>query len=238
MLTVVESEPGQRASHEGRVLPFPAAANCDTCSSGCSRPEKTRFPRTGDGFTRQPQVALGLLGRIRVDRWWLLLGFSGIQSFLQCQSNGLKEPITENCVRSETCSQPTSKASREKMRRDKLNDRFLELAANEAKKLKESNDTLQEKIKELKAEKNELLRGETEAKGRQGESGAIKLLNARSGYVPHPPFIQAPFTVQSQAAGNKLIMLVIGYPGFPMWQFMPPIDIDTSQDADKCPPVA
>ncbi|KAL5651745.1 hypothetical protein ACJX0J_037203, partial [Zea mays] len=72
---------------------------------------------------------------------------------------------------------PTSKASREKMRRNKLNDRFLELGStlepgkpvkvdkaailsdatrmviqlhSEAQQLKETNGSLEEKIKELK----------------------------------------------------------------------------------------
>lgn len=77
----------------------------------------------------------------------------------------------------ESGAAPVSKACREKLRRDKLNDRFLELGAilepgkppkmdkaailsdavrvvnqlrGEAQKLKESNESLQETIKELK----------------------------------------------------------------------------------------
>ncbi|KAL5659121.1 hypothetical protein ACJX0J_032284, partial [Zea mays] len=79
--------------------------------------------------------------------------------------------------RSESTTESSTKASREKIRRDKLNERFLELGAilepgktpkmdktailsdairvvgelrSEAKKLKDSNENLQEKIKELK----------------------------------------------------------------------------------------
>ncbi|KAK8460569.1 hypothetical protein SEVIR_2G352900v4 [Setaria viridis] len=171
--------------------------------------------------------------------------------------------------RSESTAQPSTKACREKIRRDKLNERFLELGAilepgktpkmdksailndairavgelrSEAQKLKDSNESLQEKIKELKAEKNELrdekqrLKAEKESLEQQ-----IKFLNSRPSLVPHPPVIPASaFNTPKgpPAAGHKLMMPVIGYPGFPMWQFMPPSDVDTSNDPKSCPPVA
>ncbi|WVZ66250.1 hypothetical protein U9M48_015499 [Paspalum notatum var. saurae] len=177
------------------------------------------------------------------------------------QINGFPRP--------ESTVQPTTKACREKIRRDKLNERFLELGAilepgktpkmdksailsdairvvgelrSEAKKLKDSNESLQEKIKELKAEKNELrdekqrLKAEKESLEQQ-----IKFLNARPSLVPHPPLIPASAFAAAQgaaAAGHKLMMPMIGYPGFPMWQFMPPSDVDTSDDPKACPPVA
>lgn len=154
------------------------------------------------------------------------------------------------------------------MRRDKLNERFLELGAvldpgktpkidkcailndairvvtelrSEAEKLKDSNESLQDKIKELKSEKNELrdekqkLKAEKESLEQQ-----IKFMNARQSLVPHPSVIPATAfaAAQGQAAGQKLMMPVIGYPGFPMWQFMPPSDVDTSDDPKSCPPVA
>ncbi|CAL5072301.1 unnamed protein product [Urochloa decumbens] len=171
--------------------------------------------------------------------------------------------------RSENTAQPSTKACREKIRRDKLNERFLELGAilepgktpkmdksailndairvvgelrSEAQNLKDSNESLQEKIKELKAEKNELrdekqrLKAEKESLEQQ-----IKFLNSRPSLVPHPPVIPASAFAAPQgpaAAGHKLMMPVIGYPGFPMWQFMPPSDVDTSNDPKSCPPVA
>ncbi|RCV13392.1 hypothetical protein SETIT_2G342600v2 [Setaria italica] len=180
-----------------------------------------------------------------------------------------KEQPTNKRPRSESTAQPSTKACREKIRRDKLNERFLELGAilepgktpkmdksailndairavgelrSEAQKLKDSNESLQEKIKELKAEKNELrdekqrLKAEKESLEQQ-----IKFLNSRPSLVPHPPVIPASaFTTPKgpPAAGHKLMMPVIGYPGFPMWQFMPPSDVDTSNDPKSCPPVA
>lgn len=178
---------------------------------------------------------------------------------------------TNKRPRSEASAQPSSKACREKARRDKLNERFLELGAvldpgktpkidkcailndairavtelrSEAEKLKDSNESLQEKIKELKAEKNELrdekqkLKAEKESLEQQ-----IKFMNARQSLVPHLPHPSvipaAAFAApQGQVAGQKLMMPVIGYHGFPMWQFMPPSDVDTSDDPKSCPPVA
>ncbi|KAF8669170.1 hypothetical protein HU200_051497 [Digitaria exilis] len=180
-----------------------------------------------------------------------------------------KEQPTNKRPRSESTAQPSTKACREKIRRDKLNERFVELGAilepgktpkmdksailndairvvgelrSEAQKLKDSNESLQEKIKELKAEKNELrdekqrLKAEKESLEQQ-----IKFLNSRPSLVPHPSMFPASAFVAPQgpaAAGHKLMMPMIGYPGFPMWQFMPPSDVDTSNDPKSCPPVA
>ncbi|CAL9174166.1 unnamed protein product [Musa hybrid cultivar] len=181
-------------------------------------------------------------------------------------SDGLKEPGSAKRSRAESCSNPASKACREKMRRERLNDRFLELNSlldpgnppkmdkaailsdaarlvtqlrNEAQKLKESNESLQEKIKELKAEKNELRDEKQKLKAERGSlEQQVKLLNARSSYVPQAPLVPTPYGAQGQAAGHKLMVPIISFPGFPMWQYMPPSDVDTSQDADKCSPVA
>lgn len=191
-----------------------------------------------------------------------------ISSSVDCGQE--KEQPTNKRTRSESTTESSTKASREKIRRDKLNERFLELGAilepgktpkmdktailsdairvvgelrSEAKKLKDSNENLQEKIKELKAEKNELrdekqrLKAEKESLEQQ-----IKFLNARPSLVPHHPVIPASAFPAPQgpaaAARHKLMMPVIGYPGFPMWQFMPPSDVDTSDDPRSCPPVA
>uniref|UniRef100_D6MKE6 Transcription factor n=1 Tax=Lycoris longituba TaxID=272140 RepID=D6MKE6_9ASPA len=182
---------------------------------------------------------------------------------------GLKEFGSKKRVRSEASSIPGSKACREKMRRDRLNDKFLELGSilepenpktdkaailsdavrmvnqlrSEAQKLKDSNENLQEKIKELKAEKNEL-RDEKQRLKQEKENleQQVKLLNARPSFMPHPPVIPTAFAAAKQGqAGmhHKLMMSVVGYHGYnPMWQFMPPADVDTSLDAESCPPVA
>nr|QOJ43721.1 bHLH transcription factor [Dracaena cambodiana] len=177
----------------------------------------------------------------------------------------LNESGSKKRVRSESSSISGSKACREKMRRDKLNDKFLELGSvldpgnpkidkaailsdaarmvnqlrSEAQKLKDSNETLQEKIKELKSEKSEL-RDEKQRLKQEKENleQQIKMLSSRPSFMPHPPVMPAAFAAQGQASGHKMMMPIIGYPGYPMWQFMPPVEVDTSQDAESFPPVA
>ncbi|XP_028095352.1 transcription factor ILR3-like isoform X2 [Camellia sinensis] len=152
-------------------------------------------------------------------------------------------------VKSESCSVSGSKACREKLRRDKLNERFLELGSvlepgrppktdkaailsdavrmvtqlqSEAQKLRESNDDLHEKIKELKAEKTELRDEKQRLKAEKEKlEQQVKGMSAQPG----------------MSAGDKL-MPFIGYPGVAMWQFIPPTVRDTSQDHVLHPPVA
>ncbi|XP_076902947.1 transcription factor ILR3-like isoform X2 [Bidens hawaiensis] len=166
--------------------------------------------------------------------------------------------------RGESCSGTSSKACREKLRRDKLNDKFVELASildpgrppkidkaailvdavhvvtqlrKEAQKLKDSSLDLQEKIKELKAEKNEL-RDEKQRLKMEKE----KLEQQVNSMNPQPTFMAPPAIPAAYAqgqVGNKLVP-VISYPGMgmAMWQFMPPAAVDTSQDHVLHPPVA
>ncbi|KAK6784997.1 hypothetical protein RDI58_018452 [Solanum bulbocastanum] len=177
-----------------------------------------------------------------------------------------KEASSRKRLKSEWCSSPRSKACREKLRRDRLNERFLELSSvldpgrppktekvailsdaqrmlielrTETQKLKESNEELQEKIKELKAEKNEL-RDEKQRLKEEKENleQQVKSLASKPGFLSHPSAMGAAFTAQGQvAAGNKL-MPFIGYPSVAMWQFMQPAVVDTSQDHVLRPPVA
>lgn len=184
------------------------------------------------------------------------------------ESEAFKGQGSRKRVRSESSSQPGSKACREKMRRDKLNDKFVELGSilepgkppkmnkvailkdaarmvnqlrTEAERLKDLNENLQEKIKELKAEKNELrdekqrLKAEKESLEQQ-----VKFMSARPSFIHHPPVMPAAFAAAPPGnnAGHKLMMPIISYPGYPMWQLMQPSDVDTSQDAESRPPVA
>ncbi|XP_020692843.1 transcription factor ILR3-like isoform X2 [Dendrobium catenatum] len=183
------------------------------------------------------------------------------------ETETFKEQGSQKRARSESSSQAGSKACREKMRRDRLNDKFLELGSilepgkppkldkvailcdatrmvtqlrADAQKLNDLNQTLQDKIKELKAEKIEL-RDEKQRLKTEKESleQQAKFLNApRPSFIPHPSLIPTAFSAPGKNPGQKLMMPVMGYPGFPMWQFMHPSDVDTSQDAESCPPVA
>ncbi|KAK7401896.1 hypothetical protein VNO78_13745 [Psophocarpus tetragonolobus] len=174
------------------------------------------------------------------------------------------DPLNKKRGRSDSCCASSSKACREKLRRDRLNDKFVELVSilepgrapktdkaailidavrmvtqlrDEAKKLKDSNMNLQEKIKELKAEKNELRDEKQRLKAEKEKlEMQVKSMNAQPAFLP-PPAIPAAFAPQAQAPGNKLVPF-IGYPGVAMWQFMPPAAVDTSQDHVLRPPVA
>ncbi|GAB2277859.1 Transcription factor ilr3 [Dionaea muscipula] len=176
-----------------------------------------------------------------------------------------KENGSKKRGRSESCGSSSSKACREKLRRDRLNDKFMELGSilepgrtpktdkaailtdavrmvtqlrSEAQKLKDSNSSLQEKIKELKAEKIEL-RDEKQRLKAEKEKLELQLknMNAQPGFLPPPPVIPAAFAAQAPPAGGKLVPFV-SYPGVAMWQFMPPAAVDTSQDHVLRPPVA
>lgn len=167
-------------------------------------------------------------------------------------------------ARTESCASSSSKACREKQRRDRLNDKFVELGAlmdpgrppktdkaailvdavrmvtqlrTETQKLKDSNLSLQEKIKELKAEKNELRDEKQRLKAEKEKlEQQLKTMNPQSGFLPTPA-IPAAFAAQGQAPGNKVVP-IISYPGIAMWQFLPPAAVDTSQDHVLHPPVA
>ncbi|CAN0899896.1 Transcription factor ILR3 [Linum grandiflorum] len=178
-------------------------------------------------------------------------------------SEGQRESSSKKRGRSESCSASSSKACREKLRRDRLNDKFLELGTilepgrppktdkaailvdavrmvnqlrGEAQKLKDSNSNLQEKIKELKVEKNELRDEKQRLKAEKEKlEQQLKTMSAQPSYMPAPPAIPAAYAAQTP--GNKLVPFM-GYPGVAMWQFMPPAAVDTSQDHVLRPPVA
>ncbi|KAF7822858.1 transcription factor ILR3-like [Senna tora] len=180
-------------------------------------------------------------------------------------SDGVKESGSKKRGRSDSCAATSSKACREKLRRDRLNDKFVELGSilepgrppktdkaailvdaarmvtqlrEEAQKLKDSNTGLQEKIKELKAEKNELRDEKQRLKAEKEKlEQQLKAINAQPSFMPPPPAIPAAFAAQGQAPGSKLVPF-ISYPGVAMWQFMPPAAVDTSQDHVLRPPVA
>jgi len=180
-------------------------------------------------------------------------------------SDGHNDSRSKKRGRSEACRGTSSKACREKLRRDKLNDKFVELASildpgrppkvdkaailvdavrivtqlrKEAQKLKDSSSELQEKIKELKAEKNEL-RDEKQRLKMEKEKleQQVNSMNPQPTFMAPPPAIPAAYAAAQGQVGNKLVP-IISYPGMAMWQFMPPAAVDTSQDHVLHPPVA
>ncbi|XP_010937539.1 transcription factor ILR3-like isoform X2 [Elaeis guineensis] len=167
--------------------------------------------------------------------------------------------------RVESCSAAGTKAGREKMRRDRLNDRFTELCSIldpgrppkadkiailsdathllnqlhlEAEKLKESNETLQDAIKSLKAEKLELRDEKVRLKAeKERMEQMLRGFSLASPFVPHPAAAAATFHAASFAACSKTIPYTNYLPTC-MWQWMPPAALDTSQDLALRPPVA
>ncbi|KAJ0267100.1 Transcription factor ILR3 [Hirschfeldia incana] len=229
--------------------------NANWISEMIDAEEYGSFTIQGPGFSwplPQPTLAVSSLG---------------VDGSSAGNSEATKEPGSKKRARCESSSATSSKACREKQRRDRLNDKFMELGAilepgnppktdkaailvdavrmvtqlrGEAQKLKDSNSSLQDKIKELKTEKNEL-RDEKQRLKTEKEKleQQLKAMSApQPSFFPAPPMMPTAFaSAQGQAPGNKMVP-VISYPGVAMWQFMPPASVDTSQDHVLRPPVA
>ncbi|KAK4405867.1 Transcription factor [Sesamum angolense] len=161
--------------------------------------------------------------------------------------------------RSDPCGGIGTKACRERMRREKLNDKFSELSAvlepgrpvktdklailsdairilnqlkTESQEYTEMNERLLEEIKNLKAEKNELRQEKLMLKADEERmEQQLKIINVPpTGFMPaHPPVYQAEV--------NKVPMFP-SYGFVPMWQYLPPSARDTSQDHELRPPAA
>ncbi|ONK62037.1 uncharacterized protein A4U43_C08F36140 [Asparagus officinalis] len=182
---------------------------------------------------------------------------------------GFEVPCKEGSVSEKACSRkrnhveslavPGTKAFREKLRRDKLNDRFTELCSildpgrppkadkvsilgdasrrlnhlrGEAEKIKESNKALQDNIKSLKEEKLELRDEKVRLKAEKERiEQMLKAANTAPTFIPYPPASNAAF------ASYK----TVAYPSYvPVgtWQWLPTAELDTSQDHVLRPPVA
>ncbi|XP_059598917.1 transcription factor bHLH104 isoform X2 [Vitis vinifera] len=136
----------------------------------------------------------------------------------------------------ERCSRAESKACREKMRREKMNDsdaiHVLNQLRTEARELKGKTQKLREDIRTLKAEKSELREEKLILKAdKEKMQQRVKAMNVvPPGYVPAHPLAY-------QAGANKMVGFP-GYGGFQMWQWIPQTVLDTSQDHVLRPPVA
>lgn len=65
----------------------------------------------------------------------------------------------------------------------------------------------------------------------------MKALSAQPGFLPHLSAIPSLFAAPHQVFSTKM-MPFVGYPGTPMWQFVSPAAVDTSEDHVLRPPVA
>lgn len=167
---------------------------------------------------------------------------------------------TKKRDRDEQSVRQGSKACREKMRRDKMNERFSELSKlldpgrpvktdksavlddavcvlnqlkAETKELKEANTKLEEEIKSLKEEKHELREEKSLMKAQKEkiEEHVKAISMVPGGYVPPHPAAYLPGV-------NKMIAFP-SYGTFPMCQWwMPPAARDISKDHELRPPMA
>ncbi|KAK1295901.1 Transcription factor ILR3 [Acorus calamus] len=140
-------------------------------------------------------------------------GCNGIDSAsLDC---GIEQTGSKKRARNEPCAGQKSKACCEKMRRDKLNNRFQELGSilnfgrppktdksmilsdaaralvqlrSEAEQLKDTIEKLQETIKDLKTEKNDLRDEKMKLKAdKERLEEQLRVLSAApAGYMPYP----------------------------------------------------
>ncbi|KAK4794666.1 hypothetical protein SAY86_012660 [Trapa natans] len=130
-------------------------------------------------------------------------------------SDGLKENGSKKRVRSESRGASASKACREKLRRDRLNYKFMELGCmlkpgrlpktdraailidavrtvtqlrGETHKLKDANSSLHKKIKDLKVEKNELRDEKQRLKVEKEKlEQQLKTMNMQPSFFHDPP---------------------------------------------------
>ncbi|KAI4371932.1 hypothetical protein MLD38_010226 [Melastoma candidum] len=159
----------------------------------------------------------------------------------------------ENCRRG-------TKACRERLRRERLNDKFQDLSAllepgrsvktdkpailddairvltqlrAESQELRETNEKLLEEIQCLKAEKNELKDEKIMLKADKMrlEQQVKTMAVPRAGFIPTHP------AATYHAVANK-VPVFPSYGYYPMWQFLQPSACDTSSDHELRPPAA
>ncbi|KAJ6832223.1 transcription factor ILR3-like [Iris pallida] len=152
-------------------------------------------------------------------------------------------------ARDESCTGPKSKSCREKLRRDKLNDRFSELSSvldpgrpprsdkssilcdaarllvqlkAEAEQLKESNEKLQETIKELKLEKNELRDEKVKLKtDKERLEQQVKAMSVpQPAFVPHPMAFHPAVAPTAAFSAHAQVTSKKGTPAFPAYPGM------------------
>ncbi|GMP56026.1 hypothetical protein CsSME_00020651 [Camellia sinensis var. sinensis] len=173
-------------------------------------------------------------------------------------------PQDEECTEKECHrkSKPGTKACRERLRRERLNDRFVELSSilepgrppktdklailgdairvlnqlrAESQEFKETNEKLLEEIKSLKAEKNELRDEKLVLKGdKERMEQQLKAMPVSPAAFMPPHHHPAA----AYHAGTNKIPVFPSYGFVPMWQYLPPSAIDTTKDEELRPPAA
>lgn len=176
--------------------------------------------------------------------------------------DGVEKECPRKRGRSNSCSRAENKACRERQRREKLNERFVELSTtlepdrpattdklailgdairvlnqlkSESQECKEMNEKLLEEIKTLKAEKIELREEKLALKAEKAKME--QQVKAMTNSNLPPPGFMAPHPAAYQAGANKMPVFP-GYGYIPMWQYLPQATCDTSHDHELRPPAA
>ncbi|CAH2079187.1 unnamed protein product [Thlaspi arvense] len=174
-----------------------------------------------------------------------------------------QEHLDDDCSRKRrrtgSCVRPGgSKACRERLRREKLNERFMDLSSvlepgrspktdkpailddairvlnqlrDEAHELEETNQKLLDEIKSLKAEKNELREEKLalKAEKEKTEQQLKAVMVPSSGFMPQ---------IQAAAFSQNKMAVYPSYGYMPMWHYLPQSVRDTSRDQELRPPAA
>ncbi|XP_047317487.1 transcription factor bHLH104-like [Impatiens glandulifera] len=175
------------------------------------------------------------------------------------EEQGTERNCPRKRARGDSSSKVGTKACRERLRREKLNERFLELSSilepgrppktdklsilgdairvlgqlkEESEEYKETNQKLQEEIKTLKLEKNEL-REEKQVLKADREMIEHQLKSASAGPAGFMQGHPAPYH-----SGLNKMPIYPSYGFVPMWHYLPPSTVDISQDKHLRPPAA
>ncbi|CAM8905503.1 unnamed protein product [Rhodiola kirilowii] len=188
-----------------------------------------------------------------------LLDFPSVPSGLACSPSEkcyTREVIVRSLcrLRGETCCKAETKAVREKLRRERFNEKILELSSlidptrpvrsdklailgdtiqilkqlkTEAHELEEARKKLNEEIKNLKAEKNELCQENIALKAdKERIEQQLKMVSSTS-FTPSHPAAYHPMANPTP--------LFPGYSMVPMWQCLPQTALQRYKDPDPRP---
>uniref|UniRef100_A0A7N0UUG4 BHLH domain-containing protein n=1 Tax=Kalanchoe fedtschenkoi TaxID=63787 RepID=A0A7N0UUG4_KALFE len=173
------------------------------------------------------------------------------------ESTGDAKESTRKRLRTKSCCKAEMKALREKLRRERFNDKLLELSSiidparlarsdkvailddairilkqlkTEAQELEEARKKLNDEINNLKAEKYELREEKVTLKAEKERIEQQMKLIAPASFVPSHPASYHP-------VANKM-PVIPGYGLVPMWRYLPTSAVDTSKDHELRPPAA
>ncbi|KAL6189489.1 hypothetical protein ACLB2K_040877 [Fragaria x ananassa] len=187
---------------------------------------------------------------------------SGVAASAAPSSQTQEKECSRKRGRTESWCGSGGKACREKLRRERLNDKFLDLSAvlepgrpaktdkpailddairvltqlrAEAQELTQTNEKLFEEIKSLKAEKSELREEKVVLKAdKERLEQQLKAMTIPpSGFMPAHPAVPAAYH-----PGASKMAVYPSYGMIPMWQYLPPSTRDTSRDHELRPPAA